>query len=264
MSCKTDKKFKKPTRRNKALMLMAVYFGLTAFAGAFTVNAATSVAEQSGITASANSSQVVLGGVRNFALSSVREISVNQSINSVNVTVHSGSNIIVSFDAPDNNHIRAAYTLDDGRLTIVDYWRDAASTRSRLHSGTLNISIPHTASSDLNFLNINVASARIDINGQSSFLADDVVLRTANGRISITDLNASNITAATANGAITAKDLVVDEDVVMSTANGNVAVYDSVISGHLSIRLVRGNITLNNVDADTNTLRTIVGRVRTN
>jgi len=207
----------------------------------------------------------ILDSTRSFALSNVQDIYVNSSINSVHVTVHDGSEIIVSFDAPDDdNHIRIAYELNDGILTIIDYRRGAASTRTRLQAGTLNIAIPQTQSFAVDSLDINVANARITIDGQGSALAENITLNAGNGRIQLADFRVSTITARSGNGAITAEYLNVDYDATVSTANGNVTMENSVILGHLSIRLARGNITLNNVDTGTNTLRTIVGRIRNN
>jgi len=272
MNNEINKKFKKSTKRNITSMIMAVCLGLIVLVGVFFGNATGASAapvDEDGNSSSTVTSRRdirdILDGPRSFAASSVREIFVSHSINTVNVFTHDSNDIRVVFAEPaTGNFIRVAYEFNNGRLTIIDYWRDAAATRTRLRSGTLNIYMPRNANSTVNTFNINVAHGNIDINGQNNLIADRLVLNVANGRINMTGFRANRIIATTANGRVVVENVTTTGDFTIQTANGNVDISNSTVSGRLTVRTGRGNITLTNVDTHNPILRTFFGRVRNN
>jgi len=268
MNTEINKKFRKSTKRNITSMIMAVCLGLIVLVGVFFGNATGASAapvDEDGNSSSTSvvSRRDVLNSPRSFVASSVREIYVSHSINTVNVFTHDSNDIRVVFAEPaTGNFIRAAYEFNNGRLTIIDYWRDAAATRTRLRSGTLNIFMPRNANSTVNTFNINVAHGNIGITGQNNLIADRLILNVANGRIDLAGFRANRIIATTANGRVVAENITTTGDFNIQTANGNVDISDSTVSGRLTVRTGRGNITLTNVDTRNPSLLTFFGRIR--
>lgn len=172
----------------------------------------------------------------------VQSIVVDHINNNVDVRVHDGSNIEVTFTPPtDGNYVRAVLELREGRLFAGDYPPDTVGTIRNGRGGHLQILLPRGVA--LDFIEIELVNGNIDLNGGGVTLADVMNTNSVNGNIFIAGLQSGRAETETVNGGITLRDLIID--------------------GRLTATTVLGNISLINVDADMDqaVLSTVLGRI---
>jgi len=198
------------------------------------------------------------------AFNNLSRLDVSLANSNINITTHSGNDVIVNFNPPtmgrysrpnlewdSNAGILRVYQPRGGRFVIF------GSTGG----GSLTISVPAASAHVINDAHVRTTNGNVDIRGLAA--SGIVEARTTNGRVNLDDISANEIIGRSTNGRVDANRLDSVRDTMLRTTNGAASFHTGSVGGHLTVRSTNGAVTVTNVDFSraNSDIRTTNGRV---
>jgi hypothetical protein len=200
---------------------------------------------------------------QSFIAREISQITTELSINRINVAMHGGDDIRITFDSPTiGRYTRPRWDLAGGTLNIYSERNTFFNIFGINSSGTVNIYLPADIGQTLDILNLRASTGRINLNA-TGFLADELILRVTTGNIDITgNIATGNADITTTTGRINISGFHAANDLNATATTGNLTLTDVGVEGAISLRATTGRINADGIQTNASfTATTTTGNI---
>jgi len=194
----------------------------------------------------------------------VTRLDVSLANSGINVTTHSGNDLIVDFIPPNSGRYlrpNLDWNSNTGVLRVYQPRGGGFFSFGITGGGSLSISVPANSAHLINDAMLSTSNGAVNVRGLSA--TGIIEARSTNGRVNLDDITAHEIIGRTTNGRIDANRLDSVRDTTLRTTNGAASLNSGSVGGHLTVRSTNGAVTVTNVDfvRANSDIRTTNGRV---
>jgi len=198
------------------------------------------------------------------AFNNVTRLDVSLANSGINVTTHSGNDVVVNFNPPNSGRYSRPnldWNSNTGVLRVYQPRGGGFISFGATGGGNVTIFVPMSSAHLISEAVLTTTNGTLNIRGLSA--SGTIEVRTTNGRLNLDDIAAHEIIGRTTNGRIDANRLNSTRDTTLRTTNGQASLHTGDVGGHLTVRSTNGAVTVTNVDFEraNSDIRTTNGRV---